>query len=332
MQERVGNRYWGGDPNAAMARMGVTPEPALQSGGSWAQSAFWGRIEGGQDQTAAVEHHRLDLQFRSVQGTGRARRPCHRQCVWPPDCRPHRAIRTDDGLCRIRSSATAASASRARASARPRHGTATTAVYLDGQAQTMFYRGDLSSDLTGVGSLARGNEGPSAYAFSLEGGKRFRCRQRLLPDTAGAARLFQESTSRASPTASVRRSRSPMPTACSATSRLMLLSRRRPGTTAPASSALRPLRDRQSALRIPRQHQGRRRRHRLRQRQRPSVGQHRRRRQLQLGQRPLHRVRSKRPIAPACRTPPTATAYRGTAGFRVVWRARRLAAAASGSG
>ncbi|WP_080583248.1 autotransporter outer membrane beta-barrel domain-containing protein [Bradyrhizobium elkanii] len=43
-------------------------------------------------------------------------------------------------------------------------------VYIDGQMQTMFFRGDLTSDL--VGSMTHGNEG-LGYAFSVEGGKRF---------------------------------------------------------------------------------------------------------------------------------------------------------------
>ncbi|WNV12538.1 MULTISPECIES: autotransporter outer membrane beta-barrel domain-containing protein [Tardiphaga] len=42
--------------------------------------------------------------------------------------------------------------------------------YVDGQAQSMFYRSDLSSVL--AGSLTHGNEGVG-YAFSVETGKRF---------------------------------------------------------------------------------------------------------------------------------------------------------------
>ncbi|MCA1453874.1 hypothetical protein I6F35_11680 [Bradyrhizobium sp. BRP22] len=44
LQQRVGNRYWGG--GEAMARAGI--DTAQTADGSWTQSAFWGRIEGGQ--------------------------------------------------------------------------------------------------------------------------------------------------------------------------------------------------------------------------------------------------------------------------------------------
>ncbi|WP_160168914.1 autotransporter outer membrane beta-barrel domain-containing protein [Bradyrhizobium sp. Ai1a-2] len=44
LQQRVGNRYWGG--SEAMARAGINKAQATD--GSWTQSAFWGRIEGGQ--------------------------------------------------------------------------------------------------------------------------------------------------------------------------------------------------------------------------------------------------------------------------------------------
>lgn len=164
LQQRVGNRYWGW--TEAMARAGVNA--AAQTEGSWTQSAFWGRIEGGQahlqpsnttsstynvDQVKAQagldglaldnERGRLILGLTLQYGLTTA------------------YVNSFFGNGRIRAEGTGVGA------------TATwygdNGVYLDGQAQTMFYRSDLTSDL--AGSLALGNEG-IGYAFSIETGKR----------------------------------------------------------------------------------------------------------------------------------------------------------------
>ena len=92
----------------------------------------------------------------------------------------------------------------------------------------MFYRSDLSSVL--VGSLTHGNEG-LGYAFSAESGKRIGGRQRLAPDAAGAAFLFEGRFRQFC--RSVRRAgvACAMPTACSDVPGLRSTIRR-PGTMA----------------------------------------------------------------------------------------------------
>ncbi|MBR0872914.1 autotransporter outer membrane beta-barrel domain-containing protein [Bradyrhizobium tropiciagri] len=172
MQERVGNRYWGGDPNAAMARMGGVPAASeAQSDLSWTQSAFWGRIEGGQGNmrpsNTTGSNYDAD-HFKAQAGLdGVALDNANGRLI--VGLTAQYGLTTayvnsffGNGRIRVQGSGVGATAT----------WYGDNGVYLDGQAQTMFYRGDLSSDVVGVGSLAHGNEG-LGYAFSIEGGKRF---------------------------------------------------------------------------------------------------------------------------------------------------------------
>ncbi|MGY4480103.1 autotransporter outer membrane beta-barrel domain-containing protein [Bradyrhizobium sp. USDA 3364] len=169
LQERVGNRYWGGNggPSDAMARMGVTP--AAQADSSWAQSAFWGRVEGGQtnlrpSNTTGATMNSDD--FKAQAGLdGLTLENSYGRLIVGLTLQyglTTAYVNSLFGNGRIRAEGTGVGA------------TATwygdNGVYLDGQMQTMFYRGDLTSDL--VGSMAHGNEG-LGYAFSVEGGRRF---------------------------------------------------------------------------------------------------------------------------------------------------------------
>ncbi|WP_212309749.1 MULTISPECIES: autotransporter outer membrane beta-barrel domain-containing protein [unclassified Bradyrhizobium] len=167
MQERVGNRYWGGGgPSEAMARMGVTP--AAQADSSWTQSAFWGRVEGGQS----------SLRPSNITGSTANSDDFKAQAGLDGLALENSYGRLIVGLTLQYGLTTAYVNSffgngRIRAEGIGVGATATwygdNGVYLDGQMQTMFYRGDLTSDL--VGSMAHGNEG-LGYAFSVEGGKR----------------------------------------------------------------------------------------------------------------------------------------------------------------
>ncbi|MBR0895930.1 autotransporter outer membrane beta-barrel domain-containing protein [Bradyrhizobium tropiciagri] len=169
MQERVGNRYWGGNgnPSEAMARMGVTP--AATSDSSWTQSAFWGRVEGGQtslrpSNTTGSTTNSDD--FKAQAGLdGLALENNYGRLIVSLTLQyglTTAYVNSFFGNGRIRAEGTGVGA------------TATwygdNGIYIDGQMQTMFYRGDLTSDL--VGSMAHGNEG-LGYAFSVEGGKRY---------------------------------------------------------------------------------------------------------------------------------------------------------------
>ncbi|WP_170991596.1 MULTISPECIES: autotransporter outer membrane beta-barrel domain-containing protein [Bradyrhizobium] len=169
LQERVGNRYWGGNggPSEAMARMGVTP--AATSDSSWTQSAFWGRVEGGQtslrpSNTTGSTTNSDD--FKAQAGLdGLALENDYGRLIV--------GLTLQYGLTTAYVNSLFGNG-RIRAEGAGVGATATwygdNGVYLDGQMQTMFYRGDLTSDL--VGSMAHGNEG-LGYAFSVEGGKRF---------------------------------------------------------------------------------------------------------------------------------------------------------------
>lgn len=169
LQERVGNRYWGGNggPSETMARMGVTP--AAQADSSWTQSAFWGRIEGGQTSLRPSNTTGSTLNsddFKAQAGLdGLALENNYGRLIVGLTLQyglTTAYVNSFFGNGRIRAEGTGVGA------------TATwygdNGVYIDGQMQTMFYRGDLTSDL--VGSMAHGNEG-LGYAFSVEGGKRF---------------------------------------------------------------------------------------------------------------------------------------------------------------
>ncbi len=164
LQQRVGNRYWGG--SEAMARAGVNKAPTAD--GSWTQSAFWGRIEGGQSElrpsNTTGSTYNADEMKAQVGLDGVALDNDRGRLIVGLTAQyglTTAYINSFFGNGRIRAEGTSVGA------------TATwyghDGFYVDGQAQTMFYRSDLSSAL--VGSMTHGNEG-FGYTFSVEGGKR----------------------------------------------------------------------------------------------------------------------------------------------------------------
>lgn len=164
LQQRVGNRYWGGSD--AMARSGVVTS---QPGGSSAPSAVWGRIEGRHD----------DLQPSTTTGSTYKSDQMKMQAGIDGLALENERGRLIVGLTAQYGLSTANVASffgngRIRAQGSGVGGTLTwygdNGFYVDGQAQTMFYRSDLSSAL--AGSLIHGNQG-FGYGFSAETGKRF---------------------------------------------------------------------------------------------------------------------------------------------------------------
>lgn len=164
LQQRVGNRYWGGSD--AMARAGgATTVPGAASP---APTAFWGRIEGGHS----------DLQPSNT--TGSTYKADHLKVQTGLDglVLENEGGRLFVGLTAQYGLTTANVASffgngRIRVEGTGVGSTLTwygdNGFYVDGQAQSMFYRSDLSSEL--AGSLIHGNEG-LGYAFSAETGKR----------------------------------------------------------------------------------------------------------------------------------------------------------------
>ncbi|AUC97897.1 hypothetical protein CWS35_29360 [Bradyrhizobium sp. SK17] len=166
LQDRVGNRYWGGGPSDAMARMGVAPPAQADSSGT--QSAFWGRVQGGQS----------SLQPSNTTGATTSSDDFKAQAGLDGLALENSYGRLIVGLTLQYGLTTAYvnslfGSGRIRAQGTGVGATATwygdNGVYLDGQMQTTFYRADLTSDL--VGSMTHGNEG-LGYAFSVEGGKR----------------------------------------------------------------------------------------------------------------------------------------------------------------
>jgi fibronectin-binding autotransporter adhesin len=164
LQQRVANRYWGGSD--AMARAGVAP---AQTNSSSAPSAFWGRIEGGHG----------DLQPANTAGSTYKSDQVKMQTGLDGLALENERGRLIVGLTAQYGLTTANVASfygngRIRVEGSGVGGTLTwygdNGFYVDGQAQTMFYRSDLSSAL--AGSMTHGNEG-FGYAFSAETGKRF---------------------------------------------------------------------------------------------------------------------------------------------------------------
>ncbi|WP_454628753.1 autotransporter family protein [Bradyrhizobium cenepequi] len=164
LQQRVGNRYWGG--SEAMARAGVNTGRTTDS--SWTQSAFWGRIEGGQ----------ADLRPSSTTGSTYSTDEMKAQTGLDGVALDNDHGRLIVGLTAQYGLTTAYVSSffgngRIRAEGTGVGATATwyghDGFYVDGQAQTMFYHSDLSSAL--AGSMTHGNEG-FGYTFSVEGGKR----------------------------------------------------------------------------------------------------------------------------------------------------------------
>ncbi|WP_246553945.1 autotransporter outer membrane beta-barrel domain-containing protein [Bradyrhizobium ottawaense] len=163
LQQRVGNRYWGGSD--AMARAGAAPVPGVASP---APTAFWGRIEGGHS----------DLQPSNT--TGSTYKADHLKVQTGLDglVLENERGQLFVGLTAQYGLTTADVASffgngRIRVEGTGVGSTLTwygdNGLYVDGQAQSMFYRSDLSSVL--AGSLIHGNEG-FGYAFSAEAGKR----------------------------------------------------------------------------------------------------------------------------------------------------------------
>ncbi|MGM4892603.1 autotransporter family protein [Tardiphaga sp. 839_C3_N1_4] len=164
MQQRVGNRYWGGSD--AMARAGVAPAAGEPSP---TPTAFWGRIEGGQS----------DLQPSTTTGSTYKADQLKVQAGLDGLLMENERGRLIVGLAGQYGLTTANIASafgngRIRVEGAGVGGTLTwfgdNGFYVDGQAQSMFYRSDLSSVL--AGSMTHGNEGVG-YAFSAETGKRF---------------------------------------------------------------------------------------------------------------------------------------------------------------
>ncbi|MGM4886631.1 autotransporter family protein [Tardiphaga sp. 604_B6_N1_1] len=164
MQQRVGNRYWGGSD--AMARAGVALAPGEASP---TPTAFWGRIEGGQS----------NLQPSATTGSTYKTDQLKVQAGLDGLLMENERGRLIVGLTGQYGLTTANIASafgngRIRVEGSGVGGTLTwfgdNGFYVDGQAQSMFYRSDLSSVL--AGSMTHGNEGVG-YAFSAETGKRF---------------------------------------------------------------------------------------------------------------------------------------------------------------
>ncbi|MGM5048805.1 autotransporter family protein [Tardiphaga sp. 604_B6_N1_1] len=164
MQQRVGNRYWGGSD--AMARAGVAAAPGEASP---TPTAFWGRIEGGQS----------DLQPSTTTGSTYKTDQLKVQAGLDGLLMENERGRLIVGLTGQYGLTTANIASafgngRIRVEGSGVGGTLTwfgdNGFYVDGQAQSMFYRSDLSSVV--AGSMTHGNEGVG-YAFSAETGKRF---------------------------------------------------------------------------------------------------------------------------------------------------------------
>ncbi|WP_424579312.1 MULTISPECIES: autotransporter family protein [Bradyrhizobium] len=164
LQQRAGNRYWGGSD--AMARAGVVP-PVLGVA-SPTPTAFWGRIEGGHS----------DLQPSNTTGSTTKADQLKVQTGLDGLALENERGRLIVGLTAQYGLTTADVASfhgngRIRVEGTGVGATLTwygdNGFYVDGQAQSMFYRSDLSSVL--VGSMTHGNEGVG-YAFSAETGKR----------------------------------------------------------------------------------------------------------------------------------------------------------------
>ncbi len=164
LRQRVGSRYWAS--SEAMARAGVPTAQAAD--GSWTQSAFWGRVEGGQlalqPTNTTSSTYKADEAKAQTGLDGIALDNSRGRLIVGLTAQyglTNADVSSFFGNGRIRVEGTGVGA------------TATwyghDGFYVDGQAQTMFYHSDLSSDL--AGSMAHGNEG-FGYTFSAEGGRR----------------------------------------------------------------------------------------------------------------------------------------------------------------
>ena len=164
LQQRAGNRYWGG--SNAMARAGMAPP--VPGAASPTPTAFWGRIEGGHS----------DLQPSNTTGSTYKADQLKVQMGLDGLALENERGRLIVGLTAQYGLTTADVASffgngRIRVEGTGVGATLTwygdNGFYVDAQAQSMFYRSDLSSVL--AGSMTHGNEGVG-YAFSAETGKR----------------------------------------------------------------------------------------------------------------------------------------------------------------
>ena len=256
LQERVGNRYW--DGSDAMARAGVAPAAQAPARGR-------NRPSGAASRAASAGCSPRTPQAPAMMRTRSRRRPASTafaldERARPADRRPHGAIRTTNAAV-----SSVYGNGRIRAEGAGVGATATwygdDGLYVDGQAQSMFYRGHLSSDV--VGTMVHGNEGVG-YTFSVESGKRFGIGngflltpQAQLAYAKVAFDEFHRSLRRQRLAGQCRqparppRAVAPLPEHCERQLR------HRP---------LRHLRDRQSALRVSRRRHDRRCRHELRQR------------------------------------------------------------------
>jgi fibronectin-binding autotransporter adhesin len=164
LQQRVGNRYWGGSDATASA--GVVPS---QNDDSSTPSAFWGHVEGGhsdlQPSNTTASTYKADQMNARMGIDGVALENERGRLIV--------GLTAQYGLTNADVSSFYGNG-RIHAEGLGVGGTLTwygdNGFYLDGQAQTMFYRSDLSSSL--VGSLTNGNDG-FGYAFSAEAGQRF---------------------------------------------------------------------------------------------------------------------------------------------------------------
>jgi len=227
LEQRVGNRYWGGSE----ARANINPAQASSNSGdgSWTQSAFWGRVEGGQaalqpSNTTGSTYNTDQMKVQTgldglVLDNDRGRLIVGLTAQY---VLTNADVSSFFGNGHIRAEGTGVGAT----------WYGNNGFYVDGQAQTMFYHSDLSSDL--AGSLTHGNEG-FGYTFSIGSGKRIGS---AMASRSGRRRSFpmRRSTSTPSLIASVHWSRWTMPTACSAASGFRSIIRG-DGTTARASFA-----------------------------------------------------------------------------------------------
>ncbi|QQO34452.1 autotransporter outer membrane beta-barrel domain-containing protein [Bradyrhizobium diazoefficiens] len=164
LQQRVGNRYWGGADAMASTNLGTAP-----TDGSWMQSAWWGRIDG--------KH--ADLNPSTTTGSTYKYDQMRFQTGLDGAVLDNERGRLIVGITAQYVQSTANIASffgngRIRADGSGVGGTLTwygnNGFYVDAQAQSMFYHSDIFSAL--VGTMTHGNQG-FGYGFSVESGKRF---------------------------------------------------------------------------------------------------------------------------------------------------------------
>ncbi|MBP7240455.1 autotransporter-associated beta strand repeat-containing protein [Amaricoccus sp.] len=171
MQERIGNRYWkaGGNPEALAGQVMAGDRP-LGGGGLVEERRAWARIEG----------TRASLEPDAALGT----RPTFDMDVWKVQVGIDREVREVGNGLLVGGLSFSAGSVDTDVSSRDGHGRIETDgygiggsltwlrdddVYVDGQAQLMWYDSDLRSHE--LGDLADGNDG-FGYALGVEVGKR----------------------------------------------------------------------------------------------------------------------------------------------------------------